>query len=356
VRHDEARDALRAALRLADASQLAPLLRAHLHTRVGRLEMAEFRYAAAEAEFDLAEALLGDDPSGWDDATADQWLELMLDGRADLYQVRSEPDLALAALEKARPVLEARGGPARQTVYYRISAMQRVSRNRLRVEDEDIARLRRSNAAAEHTGEEKDLGYAMGFLGFALWMRGDLAEAADQLGKALALAERIGEAYLRDVATLGLILTALRRHDTATVRALLPRVLPADSTLGCRVGGGVAVAAWLAWQDGRPDEVIRLAAEIKEGNLNAAGSGAQYRWVYLFPLIAAHLRADAQAAPLAAAIAAAREILGPTQQILAPDLMTTLTEACAAWDHGDEATARRQLTTALDLARTHAYF
>jgi len=355
VRRGDARNAFKAALRLADDGQLDPLLRAHLRTRLGRLEMAQRRYEAAEAEFDAAEALLGDDPGSWDDATADQWLEIMVDGRADLHQMRFQPDLALAALEKARPVLEARGTPARESVFHRVFAMQRVMRNRMRVEDEDIACLRRSVAMAEHTGEDKDIGYATDFLGFALWLRGDLAEAAEHLEKALALAERIGEGALRDMATLSLTLTALRRHDTEAVRSLLPRVLGPGNTLGGRVTGGIAVAAWLAWQDGRPDEVIKLAAEIEARDLTTLGFGTQYRWIFLFPLIAARLAADAADA-VDGAVAAARLILNPSQQLLAADLMAALTQACAAWDAGEAATARTCLEAALDLARAHAYF
>jgi adenylate cyclase len=352
VRHDEARDAFKAALRLADASQLDPLLRAHLHTRIGRLEMAELRYAAANAEFDVAEALLGDNPDDWDDATADQWLEIMVDGRADLHQMRFEPDLALAVLERARPVLGARGRPARETAFYRIFTLQRVVRNRMRVDDEDIACLRQGIAAAEHTGEDKDVGYATSFLGWALWLRGDLAAAAEQLDKGLALAERIGENFLRDVATLTLTLTAVRRHDIEEVRTLVPRVLAADSTLGPRAAGGVAVAAWLAWQDGRPDEVIRLAAEIEQQSLKTLSSGARYRWVYLFPLIAVHLSAGA----LAEAVTAARRVLDPSQQLLPADLTAALTEACTAWDAAAPAATRRHLAAALERARAHAYF
>ena len=352
VQHDEAREAFKAALRLADARQLAPLLRAHLHTRIGRLEMALLRYEAAEAEYDVAAELLGDDPHGWDDATADQWLEIMLDGRASLYSMRLQPDLALAALEKARPVLEARDRPARETEFYRIFALQHIMRNRMQVDDEDIAGLRRSAEAAEHTGEDKDVGYALSLLGWALWLRGDLAGAAEHVERALALAERTGEVYLRDTATLALTLIALRRHDSEAVRTLLSPVLVHGSSLGTHVAGGIAAGAWLAWQDGRPDEAVRLAAEIEERDLTTLGSGAQFRWVYLFPLIAACLESDA----LAEAVVAARRVLDPFQQLLAPDLMAALADACRAWDEGDQATARRQLAASLDLARAHAYF
>ena len=61
ARRDEARDAFHAALRLASAGprQLDPVLRAHLHTRLGRLEMHEARFAEAVAAFDAAQVLLG---------------------------------------------------------------------------------------------------------------------------------------------------------------------------------------------------------------------------------------------------------------------------------------------------------
>jgi hypothetical protein len=52
-----------AALRLAGSGDT--LRRAHLQTRLGRLEAADLRYEAAAAAFDAAEALLGQDPGGW---------------------------------------------------------------------------------------------------------------------------------------------------------------------------------------------------------------------------------------------------------------------------------------------------
>ncbi len=107
--------AFRAALALGgsvDAFQ-----RAHLYTRLGRLEMSDLHYEAAVAAFDAAEALLGGDPSGWDDATVDQWLEMMIDGRAAIHSMRFEPDLMLATLERARPLLESRGTPARRHTF-----------------------------------------------------------------------------------------------------------------------------------------------------------------------------------------------------------------------------------------------
>ena len=332
------------------------MLRAHLYIRLGRLEMTRLHYPGAIAAFDAAEALLGGDVGQADDASADHWLELMLDGRADLHVMRFEPDLTLAILEKVRPLLEARGTPARKTIFYRLHACSGCCRSRLRVSDEDIAKLRAAVTVAEHTGEDKDVGYATQFLGWALWLRGALPEAEAELTNALRLAERTGETYLRDVTLLSLTLTALRRHDVEAVRALLPRAFAALRETGdlvsSRIPGGMACAAWLAWQDGQPDEVTRLAAEIEERELTTLGSGAMYRWVYLFPLLAVRLRAG----ELDEAVAAARQLIDPSQMWLPDDLTSALAAACESWADGKRTDTEQHLATALALASANAYF
>jgi tetratricopeptide (TPR) repeat protein len=362
ARRDEAREAFRAALRLASAGprQLDPVLRAHLHTRLGRLEMHEARFAEAAAAFDAAQALLGaaGRADTTDDAATDQWLELMIDGWASMHLWCLELDPALAVLEDVRPVLEAHGSPARKTAFYRFWTLQRLIRNRLRVEEEDLANLRAAIALAEDSGEDrdKDVGYATDFLGWALWLRGDLAAAAEVEAKALNLAERIGENVLRDLALMTLTLIALRRQDTEAVRALILRAFQATREVGtkfdARSAANLSVAAWLAWQDGRSDEVLRLAAEIESLDLTNAGTAPMHQWTYLFPVLAVRLAAGATAE----AVAAARRIIDPSQQLLPDDLTDALSAACASWDEGDQPRAARYLTEAMDVARARAYF
>jgi hypothetical protein len=137
---------------------------------------------------------------------------------------------------------------------------------------------------------------------------------------------------------------------------LLPRALVAAREAGAkfddRIAANMSVAAWLAWQDGRSDEVLRLAAEIESLNLTNVGPGAMHRWIYLFPLLALRLAAGATAE----AVAAARRIIDPSQQLLPDDLTAALADACESWDQGDPAQTPQRLTGALALARAHAYF
>jgi tetratricopeptide (TPR) repeat protein len=275
-----------------------------------------------------------------------------------MHVMRLDPDEALGVLEEVRSLVEARGAPPRKTIFYRLCTVQKLLRNRLRVEDEDIANLRAAVAAADHAGEDrdKDVGYATHFLGWALWLRGDMAQAAEELNKAVRLADRIGESQLRAFALLSLTLTALRRRDTRAVRTLLPKAFRAVEESGgeaSRVTVGMAAAAWLAWQDGRPEEVVRLAAEIAEWRLGTFGSGVLYRWVYLFPLLAAHLAAGATAE----AVAAARRIIDPSQQRLPDDLAAALSDAAESLGNTDDPDeTARLLDDALVLAAAHGYF
>ncbi len=350
ARREEAREAFRAALPLVASTDT--LLRGHIYTRLGRLELADHRFDAAAEAFDAAGALLGDDPQQMDDATVEQWLELMVDGRAALHGMRYEPDRELAALDAARPVVD-RGSPARQHAFYKGLALQALIRNRYRSDDTDVANMRKSLETAKLTGEEKDAAYATHFLGWVYWLRGDLAEAQDLTQQALTMAERIGEILLQGMSLEGLALIAMRRHDTEAVRSLMPRAAAAAAAIGTTeyVAGVKACQAWIAWRDGRPADVIRLSGEYQQIGSTAFGSCARYQWVYLWPLIGAQLAVGATAE----AVAAGRQILDPSQQLLPAELMAALGAACDAWDRSEPSKAAAGLRAALDLAHRLRY-
>ena len=100
-RRGEAREVLHDAIRFTEPA--GGLAGARLQALLGRLECDDRCHDAALAAFDAAEALLGERPWDQGDATADVWLEVMVDGRAVVHLQTKEPALALAALSAARP-------------------------------------------------------------------------------------------------------------------------------------------------------------------------------------------------------------------------------------------------------------
>jgi tetratricopeptide (TPR) repeat protein len=346
ARRDQAGVAFREALDIAGADDM--VRRAHLLTRLGRLEMDDLRYEAAAEAFGAAQALLGDDPHAMDARGVEEWLELMLDGWTALYGMSGRPELALTTLERVHPVL-ASGSPPRRYSYYMHRALGRSALKRFRVDEADITDMREALAAASQSDEEKDAGYATYFLGRLLWLRGDLAGAQEDLERALAMAERIGESVLIGMSLLGLALNALRRHDPETVRALAPRALAAATAMARTeyLAGVKAAMAWLAWQDQRPDDVRQLAETVARIKVIAEGGGSSQRWLYLWPLLAVHL----DAGRLADAVTAARQLLDATQQRLPDNLEAAVSEALTAWETGDPGLTGVKLAAALALAR-----
>ena len=160
-RRSQAREAFQAGLRAVPAGDT--LRRAHLLTRLGRLEVSDNRFEVAWAAYDAAEDLLGGNPEEMDAATVEEWLELMVDGRACQYVTEHQVEEALTTLAAVGPVI-GRGSAARKHSYYFHLAMARVTQNRFRVDETDLDYARRSLAAAQEA-EEKDVGYATFFLG-----------------------------------------------------------------------------------------------------------------------------------------------------------------------------------------------
>ena len=349
-RLEEAREAFQEAVTLSDPTDT--LLRAHLVTRLGRLEVSENCFDAAAAAFDRAEALLGDHPGDKDDATVDQWLELMVDGWVHLYAHRGDADLAMAVLQSVGPLVEARGRPERRQSYYLHLGAQHASQNRFGADDDDIANLRRAVAAAEESGDEKDIGYASHLLGDCLLFRGDLEEARKQFERAYAIADRMGELFLRCESLTALAMTALRRRDVESVRLLVPQ-----AELASHEGKAIVLQAtlkearaWLAWQDERPEDVVRLSAEAEE-LIKLSGRRFYWKWTHLFPLMAVFV----ETGRVSEAVEAAREVLDPYQKHLSDDLEAGLAAGCEAWDHGRAEQAAQRLAKALDLATKLGY-
>jgi hypothetical protein len=244
-------------------------------------------------------------------------------------------------------VLEARGSAIRRHGFYMTLSFQEVERAGLRVSEQAIADMRRSLAAAEESGDTKDIGYATYFVGWAHWLRGERAEAATWFRAALEIAERVGESLLIANCLGSLAVAAVSAHDPATVAELAPRAVAAQRAVGSADEGWArAPLAWLAWQEGRASDVLEIAVEIEATEAIRWASENRYRWVHLFPVTAVHLaRQD-----VAAAIAAVRGVVAGGQQPLPDAVIAAVTAACQAGDAGRPEEAARLLGEALELA------
>ena len=157
-----------------------------------------YRHSAALAAFDAIEELLGERPCGQRRCMGRGVARGHVERRAEFHLDRNEPELGLAALAAARPVLEARGSPTHKHYFYWGLAY-------------------RAGNAEPLAGVE---------LVEFLLLHGDLAEAREYLERSLALSERVGQVLGRANSLWALTLTALRSHDVEAVRSFRPMKQP----------------------------------------------------------------------------------------------------------------------------------
>ena len=347
--HGDVREALQKAIGLVEPGDTVSAAR--LHSLLGRAEIIDHRYDAAAAAFKAADDFLGGYPED-DDGAAELWLEIQLDGWVALFYWQNEPERAAAILDRARPVVESRGTPARKRVLYTSLAQQRSRRTRYRIDDEILSNARAALAVAKQDLSEDTVAGTEFSLGHFLLWYGDLAEAQEHMEAALVAAERVGDAILRTRCLSYLTVAALRRHDVEAVRSQAPEALAAAAEGGWPeyVAAAKAMMAWVAWKDGRPDDVLALATEALE---LWASTVVSYSWflLCLWPLLAVHL----DVGQLPEAIDAARRLLRPPQQRLPDGLEGLLGSAIAAWERAEPALASVKLAEALELACNVGY-
>jgi hypothetical protein len=356
-RFDEAEAAALAGL--AWVGPEAGLQAARLQHLLAKIEGQARRFDAALTATDAAQALIG--PVGLDDdqERVDLWLLVRLSAKPDVYRWRHELRRGAALIESTRPLVEARGSQEALAHFYWALAMQHLAERRYRVDHEVIGEYRRAMEAARASAAanydllrpEWTLGWTMRFLAIALTWHGDLAEARQLHGQALAIAERQGSPVVRGAELAELAVIAMRRGEVEVVRELATRAR-AEAVAGgypfC-LAAATALQAWVAWREGRIGEALVLGTEALE-----AWEPHPHFYPYnlsLWPLAGAHLGSG----HLEEAVGAARRLLEPSYARLPDELEAAVRAACDAFDSADPELASRLLADAVQLARHLGY-
>ena len=291
--------------------------------------------------------MLGSEREEHDEEWVDAWLELQVDGRANLYYWNKDVKLNAAVLARAQPVVEARGSPDRKAGFYIQLASQRARAARFRVDDETLMCARMAVQFSEQGVGEHRVAYCHTNLGGLLFWHGDVDRAEQHIERALALGERVGDPKCRRWCLSHLMLIAVRRKDVEAVRCLSRRTLAVESggEDAALTGAGKAGLAWVAWKEGHSQEVVRLVADALE-LWSTPTSTFYYKGLCLWPFISINLAVGRPGE----AVDAGRQLLEPTQVRLPDDLEALVKAAEAAWGRHEAATATAKLSQALGRA------
>jgi tetratricopeptide (TPR) repeat protein len=222
-------------------------------------------------------------------------------------------------------------------------------RDRYVISEQMVEARRKALVALQQTEDKNQIGIGYLALGIILLWAGHLDEAEEQLGKALALAETVGIAWLQIRSLTFLPFVFRKRGEVEEVRRLLVHAQDVGATRNNSVITGHS--AWVAWRDGNLSEAEAYARKSIEERQPQQMEVDPFQWAGLWPLFGVALAQE----EMVTAMNTIRMLLSPTQQPPPEQLQTLLEGALQAWEMGKQEEAQLLLQQAVPLAKQGGY-
>jgi Flp pilus assembly protein TadD len=348
-RQDDARTAFARALNLVENAEL--ISHARLHRKVGFSHSMQRHFAETTHEFDLADQALGE-PA--DAAASDWWEEKMriqLERMHLFYwqgMVKEMRNLA----EQYRSVIAERGAAAQRAEFLKMLALSLLMESRSRPSQECLELAEHAVAASDEANNPAEAGHVNFVLGLIKLGHGDFGDAAEQCGRALAMAERTGDLVLQARCLTYRAVAYRRLGDVPRCRTEAEKtlLLAAELKMVEYVAMAKASLAWVAWREKNEVQAQELASEALE-LWHGMEDPYSMDWMALWPLIAiAFARKD-----IARAIEFANGLLEENQHPPPEELSAVVRKACEEWQNGVQENAAAELASAMKVARDLSY-
>jgi len=347
-RHEEARGAFGRAQVLAGNAD--PISRSRLNRKIGFSHSLQRHFAETAREFDLADQELGEPGDGG----ADWWeekVQIQMERMHLFYwqgMVKEMRELA----ERYSSVITDRGAAAQRAEFLKMIALSMLMESRFRPSQECVDLARRAVAASDEANNPAQAGHVNFVLGLIELCHGDFGDAAEQCGRALAMAERTGDLVLQSRCLTYRAVAFRRLGDVGRCTTEAKRTLELATKLGMieYIAMAKASLAWIAWRQEDHPEGERLATEALE-LWHGMDDPYGFDWMALCPLIAIALyRQNSDAA-----IGFARGLLAENQHPLPEKLLNAIRKACDEWQNGAQEIATADLASAMQVARELGY-
>jgi DNA-binding SARP family transcriptional activator len=355
--HEEARKAFLAAIAATDEDD--ELTRSRLLERCGAILPIEYRYDESGSELVKAEGLISRGLYLVDKSRTQIWIQIQLDRMWGNFVI-NRPDAMAQLAEQLHQPIDKFGTPVQQGQYFENLVAMELRRSRYVLRTPDA--LSHAMSAVKLFRRHEDLNhlpFALFEVGFcAMWSGwlGDYDQAEAEMIAALHLAERIGD-KLTKARCLSYLLTLYRRYHR---QELFERILPDARSaawdmrhMGEFAGVVEANLAWYAYAHMDPQGSFihfKSALQIIKG-FPLQQLFFPFLWIGYFPAVAvASTQGD-----LLEAESYIRFMLEPSQQILHPDVSSSLNDAHAALKNQNEDGFYQHLNEAVELAHDWGY-
>ncbi|MDB4974322.1 MAG: Protein kinase [Myxococcaceae bacterium] len=313
------------------------VVQARLHRKVGKSWEGQQEHERALASYQLAAEQLG--PLSRQRGTQEQgeWLEVRFALYWIYYWVGNLEQLSALSAELA-PFLDS-AAPRLRARYFSAQFRLNLRRERYDVSSVTLEFARAEVAVCQSGGLAAELPDALFDLGFALYLRGELAEAAQTLAEALSITRKSGNAPQQTRCLTYLALCARMSADVDKTRSLVADCELIAKAVGMReyVAAALANRGWVELRCGQLPEA--------EASANAAlaiwaeASQFPFEWLAHAPLLQIRLRDG----DLDGAMVSARALQVPGQRALPEPAPTQLRQAVEQYDGGSRASAMSTL-------------
>ncbi|PYL86829.1 MAG: hypothetical protein DMF16_11215, partial [Verrucomicrobia bacterium] len=207
-------------------------------------------------------------------------------------------------------MIAARGAAIQRAKFLNMMALSMLMESRFRPSQECVELARRAVATSEEANNRADAAHINFVLGLVQLCHGEFGDAAEQCGKALAMAERTGDLVLQSRCLTYRAVAFRRLGDVSRCSTEAQRTLELTTKLGMveYIAMAKASLAWVVWRQQNHAEAENLATEalkLWHGMDDPYG----FDWMALWPLIAIALHRQNSDA----AIAFARGLLAENQ-------------------------------------------
>ena len=325
--------------------------RSRLHRKIGACHSLKRNYGESARAFDQADAEL----DGAKEAGSSQWweekLQIQLERMHLLYWQERVSEMRAVA-DAFEGAVSQHGTPLQQSTILKMLALSLLMGSRLQPSRECVELGRRAVQASASVTDLSDKSHTVFVLGLIQLCAGAYSESVDCCSEGFELANRVGNLVVQTRCINYRALAHRRLSEGSAARADAEQTLALASKL--RMVEYIAMAkanlAWVAWKDGRLQDVEELGEEalaLWHGMEDPLGSD----WIALWPLIAVALEHD----NFSKAIDSIRGLLAEGQYPLADAVMADCRAAIDCSMRDDREALRNCLDRALQTASAFHY-
>jgi class 3 adenylate cyclase/tetratricopeptide (TPR) repeat protein len=313
-RHDGARETYQLGFKFLPGTDRVS--RSRLYRKLGFSFSVHRRFEEAAGAFDKAETELGPETDQAGTIWWNEKIEVLIERLHLLYWLGLADEMTSLAQEQ-RAVVERQGRPIQRGMFFMILSLTELTRGRYVPSEPALSFARLAVDGSKGATELQNLVRIEFVLGFVQIWCGHLPEAIVQIGRALAIAEKIGDVVTQARCLIYIAVAYRRLHDVEQAHrvSMLALKLAQEVEMPEYISMANANLAWVAWKNGNREQARTLGTDALE-RWHGMSDPYGFDWMALLPVIAA----DSEDNRVEEAIVHVRELFGPNQHPLPPAL------------------------------------